>query len=277
MTTTTFPYTLVDGDLIPFKQAILPLAHPVFLTGFGVYESIQVDRGRPFHLQDHIERLKSSADMLSISLPPVAEMVDWGRMLPAALPPQTYSLQILAFGEAASAARVAFIPKPIRTYPPEYRTQGARAITFEGQRALPQCKSMNTLVNHLARLAAQEAGAVEAILTHHNELSEGARSNVFAVEAATQRLLTPPASKTLSGITKDVVIQIMQNTPYPVLEADIFADAPFSEMFITSTSMHVMPVTALNGRPVGDGRVGPVTRLASAKFEEYYAKHLAEI
>jgi len=274
MTPTSFAHALVDGTLIPFEQAVLPLAHPVFLTSFGVYESIQVDRGRPFHLHDHIERLKNSADMLSISLPPVAEMVDWGRKLLAALPPESYSLQILAFGDPASAVKVAFIPKPIRTYPPEYRTGGAKAITFEGERALPQCKSMNTLVNHLARRAAQEAGAVEAILTHRNRLYEGARSNVFVVEAASGRLLTPPAEKTLSGITKDGVIQVMRDTPPPVHEVDVAADTPFSEMFITSTSMHVMPITSLNGQPVGDGRIGLVTALASKNFEAYYAKHL---
>lgn len=276
MITTTFSHALVDGNLIPFGQATLSLAHPIFLTSFGVYESIQVDRGRPFHLQDHIERLKNSADMLSISLPPVAKMVDWGQRLLATLPPQSYSLQVLAFGDATSAVRVAFIPKPIRAYPPEYRTGGARAITFEGERALPQCKSMNTLVNHLARRAAQEAGAVEAILTHRDALFEGARSNVFAVEASTQRLLTPPAAKTLSGITKDVVIQVMQNTPHPVLETGILADTPFSELFITSTSMHVMPITILNGQPVGDGAVGPITRAAAIEFEKYYANKLAE-
>jgi D-alanine transaminase len=124
-------------------------------------------------------------------------------------------------------------------------------------------------------MAAQKASAVEAILTHQNELFEGARSNVFVVEATTNCLLTPPAGRTLSGITKDIVIHEMQDTPYPVQEATIFLDTPITEMFITSTSMHVLPVTILNGQRVGGGEVGPITKRAMERFAEYYTKYLA--
>ncbi len=270
-----FAYALINGVLIPYAQAQIPLTHPVFLTSYGVYESIQIDRGRPFCLRDHLERLLASAAMLGIALPPLDTLLDWATELINALPPDTYALQVLVLGgSTTNGSQIAFLPKPIRKYPSEYYTKGVGAITFEGQRAIPQCKSLNTLINHLARTAAQQQGAVEAILVHQNMLYEGARSNVFVVEAAAGRLVTPPAHKTLSGITKDVVFTVMKDTPYPVHEADVFADTPFAEMFITSTSMHVLPITSLNGKQVGDGKVGPITTMVAERFEKYYQDNL---
>lgn len=270
-----FQLGLVDGDIRRVEEITISLAHSVFLTSLGVYESIQVDQGRPFHLEDHLQRLCASAHLIDLHLPPVPEMLGWGETLIQRLPQSTYALQILVVGpeEPAYKPIIAFIPKPIRTYPPDFYRLGASAISFEGQRALPQCKSFNTLVNHLARMAAGKAGAIEAILTHNNELFEGARSNLFAVVGG--RLVTPSRIQTLSGITSDIVLQVMQNTPYPVSEGSIFLNSPLSELFITSTSMHVLPVTHFNGKKIGDGKVGPVTRMVMSNFEDYYANYLS--
>ena len=275
--TAPFPYALLNGELLPFERARLSLAHPVFLTSFGVYETIKVDRGRPFHLPEHLQRLQASARWLALPLPPLETLLAWGRALLRALPPASYTIRILALGDTPPDGEtlVVYLPVPTPTYPPDYYTGGAKAITFPGERALPRCKSLNTLINHLARRAARSQGAIEAILTHHGELHEGARSNVFVVEAETGRLLTPPEEKVLSGITRDIVIQVMQDSPHPVRQIEIPADTPIAEMFITSTSMHVLPITTLDGRPVGDGQVGPVTKQAMSRFDEYYTKTIA--
>ena len=271
-----FSHASLNGNLIPFDEAQVSLAHPVFTTSFGVYESIQVDKGRPFHLADHIQRLQNSADLIGIPLPAQETLRRWARALIQALPPASYSILILALGDSAGTqdTLVAFLPKPIRTYAPTLYAQGAAAITYPGQRAIPQCKSFNTLVNHLARVEARKQGALEGILTHNNELHEGARSNVFVVTADSNALLTPPADKVLSGITRDIVLQVMAESPTPVEERRIFTDTPLAEMFITSTSMHVMPVTTLNGQKVGNGQVGPITREAMRRFEQYYRRRM---
>ncbi len=273
-----FPIALVNGIVCPFDRATISLAHSVFLTSFGVYEAIQVDVGRPFCLRNHLQRLIISARWLSIELPPFDDLLAWGETLIRALPAESYALQILAIGATPTdPPLVAFLPKPIRTYPADLYATGATAITFEGERALPQCKSLNTLINYLARAEAQRQNALEAILISDGNYFEGARSNLFAVDAA-GRLLTPPAAKTLSGITKEVVISEMAMSPYPVVEGDIPLDVSLRELFITSTSMHVMPITQLNGQRIGDGRVGSVTKMAAERFEIFYRtamrKHL---
>ncbi len=265
-----FAHAVINGDLIPFDQATISLAHPVFLTSHGVYESIQVDTGHPFCLPNHLRRLIASAEWLAIDLPPLETLLSWAQRLIHTLPPQTYALQILAIAPTATKPLlVAFLPKPLRRYSAELYEKGAAAITFAGERVLPQCKSLNTLINHLARAEAQRRDALEAILVSDGMFLEGARSNVFVVDE-TGQLLTPPAEKTLSGITKEVVLAEMTKTDHPPLARDIPVDTPLREMFITSTSMHVMPITRLNGKPIGDGQVGEITKIAIARFEAFY-------
>lgn len=274
---TLFDIVLVNGEITPTPQAQLSLTHPVFTNSHGVYESIQIDQGHPFHLKNHLQRLQNSANIIEIPLPSLDTLLNWGLKLIKALPPVSYSLRILAIGQAEfeTTAIVVFFPQPTPQYSSQFYTQGASAITYEGQRAIPQCKSFNTLVNHLGRLAAKKVNVIEAILTEYGEMTEGCRSNLFVVEAGRNRLLTPPANKVVTGITRDVVIDVMQDTPYPVQEAEISWDMSLAEMFITSTSMHVLPITTLNGIKVGSGSVGKITRLAMERFEAYYQQYLA--
>ena len=166
-------------------------------------------------------------------------------------------------------------PEALRSYPDHLYRTGASAVLFEGQRALPACKSLNTLVNFLARRVATQAGALEGLLHHNGSLTEGARSNLFAVHQG--QLVTPPASEVLSGITRDIIVQVMQDTAHPVTEATLSTDLTrYDEIFISSTSMHVMPITRIDGQPIGAGSVGPVTSLAMARFETHYREVMAQ-
>ena len=135
--------------------------------------------------------------------------------------------------------------------------KGATAITFEGQRSLPQAKTLNTLVSFLAQRYARAAGVHEGLLHHDGHLTEGSNSNLFAVIDDT--LLTAPAQQVLSGVARDMVFHVAGQDGIPLRETDLqLSDLPrWDECFITSTSRHVMPLTAIDGRPVGDGRVGP--------------------
>jgi branched-subunit amino acid aminotransferase/4-amino-4-deoxychorismate lyase len=223
-------------------------------------------------LEEHLDRLLQSAAMVGLSLDPdVATLAQWFGQLNRLDPRATWRLTIIAIGavEAGVEPIVAMRPEPLRRYPAQFYQDGASAALYEGQRALPACKSLNTLVNFLARRAATEAGALEGLLHHNGYLTEGARSNLFAARQG--RLFTPPATEILSGITRDVILQVMVDTPYPVVEAPLPTDlALYDEIFISSTSMHVMPITHVDGQQIGLGLVGPITKLAMARFESHY-------
>lgn len=267
-----FNYAVVNGRRQPVNQARVSIFNKAIFASFGVYEAVKVDRGRPFYLEEHLHRLARSAELLEMDLGVGAPVLgQWFNQLKQIDPTATWRLVIIAFGsvEPGSQPIIAMRAEPLPTYPAELYRQGAAAVLYPGQRAMPACKSLNTLVNYLARRAATRAGALEGLLHHHGYLTEGARSNLFAVQQG--RLVTPPAAEVLSGITRDIIVQVMAGTPYPVEEAPLPVDLSlYEEIFISSTSMHVMPITRINGRPVGSGKIGPVTRLAMEKFAGHY-------
>jgi branched-chain amino acid aminotransferase len=267
-----FNYAILNGACIPQVQVQVSLFDQALLSSFGVYEAIKVDQGRPFHLEEHLQRLLKSAELLDLSLGvEVSTLVDLFNRLKQVDPQATWRLTIIGLGavEAGRQPIIAMQPEPLRSYPEHLYQHGARVVLYEGQRALPACKSLNTLVNFLARRAATRAGALEGLLHHAGYLTEGARSNLFVVRGG--QLLTPPAATVLAGITRDIIVQVMADTPHPVVEDSLSIDlSQYEEFFISSTSMHVMPVTEIDGQPIGTGQVGPVTRLAMARFATHY-------
>jgi branched-subunit amino acid aminotransferase/4-amino-4-deoxychorismate lyase len=269
-----FNYAVVNGERLPINQAHISLFNKAYYSSFGVYETAKVDRGRPFYLEDHLRRLHHSAGIIELPLAAgVPALAGWFEQLRQVEPLATWTLKIIALGalDAAESPLIAMQAEPLATYPAAFYESGASAILYEGQRHLPDCKSLNTLVNYLARRSATQAEALEGLLHHGGFITEGSRSNLFVVRQG--QLLTPPRHQVLSGITRDLIIQVMRDTAYPVVESPVAVDLSlYEEIFISSTSMHVMPITHLDGQAVGRGQVGPVTRLAMARFNQRYDK-----
>ena len=267
-----FEFAVLNGQLLPVEQAKIPVNNKALFASYGVYETIKVVQGQPFYGDEHLARLLASAALLELDLMVgMPALRDWFNTLADVDRAATWSLRILALGALNPGDRplIAMWAEPLPTYPDKLYRAGAAATLFAGQRPLPACKSLNTLVNFLARRAAQQAGALEGLLHHNGHLTEGARSNIFAVRQG--QLITPPAVDVLSGITRDIVFQVMRNSPHPVSEALLPVDVSlYDGFFISSTSMHVMPVTRIDGRPVGDGCVGPITREVMARFAVHY-------
>ncbi|NJN94708.1 MAG: hypothetical protein HC875_11750 [Anaerolineales bacterium] len=89
--------------------------------------------------------------------------------------------------------------------------------------------------------------------------------------------MTPPESDVLSGITRDIILHVMQDTAHPVTETPIPIDLSlYEEVFISSTSMHVLPITQIDGQPIGSGQVGPITRLAMVRFNQHYQQVMTQ-
>jgi len=273
---TIFNFAIFNGELLPIDQAKISIFNQAFFSSFGVYETVKVDQGRPFFLEEHLHRLQNSAEQLDLELNVDRRtLAEWVGKLRAVDPQATWSLKIIVLGttEPEDLPIIAMQPVPLPTYPAKMYRSGAAAILFEGQRVMPACKSLNTLVNYLARYRARQAGALEGLLHHNGYLTEGARSNLFAVQKGV--ILTPPTAEVLSGITRDVIFQVMARSPHPVIEAQLPTDLSlYEEVFISSTSMHVMPITTIDNRPVGNGRVGPITQIVMDRFNQFYAEYM---
>lgn len=271
-----FDFAIFNGQLLPVNEAKVSIFNQAFFSSFGVYESIKVDQGRPFYLMDHLCRLLESAQEIELELDiTIDTLAEWFNLLVGVDPAATWSLKIIVLGntEPVDQPIIAMQPVSLPTYSPELYRHGAAATLFEGERVLPACKSLNTLVNYLARHKARQAGALEGLLHHDGFLTEGARSNLFAVRQG--QILTPPTNEVLSGITRDVIFQVMADSRTPVHEARLPANLSlYDEVFISSTSMHVMPITQIDGRPIGGGQVGPITQTVMAGFEAHYRAYM---
>ena len=274
-----FNYVVVNGERMLAEQAQTAIFNDALLSSFGVYETVKIDQGRPFYLEDHLQRLHRSAEMIDLKLGvDVPTLARWFDRLIEVDRQASWGLRILALGALSPNrnALIAMQANPLATYPESLYHQGASAVLYEGQRAIPNCKSLNTLVNFLARTRATQAGALEGLLHHNGCITEGSRTNLFAVRAG--KLITPPESTILPGITRDIVLDVMRDTDYPVVEETISTDlSQYDEFFISSTSMHVMPITRIEGRPIGNGQVGPVTKITMVKFEAHYEQAIETV
>ena len=260
-----------NGVLVPPEEAVVSVFHPALCGAYGVYESMKIVGGSPFEEAAHLKRLACSAEILAFPLPADLETLHrWIAEVLAANGALACTLRLFVVGPENGGEAVAYLwPQPLAEYPSHYYTEGATALTFEGCRYLPQAKSLNSLVSFLAQRAARAAGVHEGLLHRDGCLTEGSNSNLFAVVDGA--VLTPPAPTVLSGVTRDIVIGLAAANGVPVREAPLaLAEiSRWDECFITSTSRHIMPVTLVDGRLVGTGLVGPVTRGLMALFEAY--------
>lgn len=280
-----YPTCYLDGAWLPLAEARISPLDRGFLFADGVYEVVPVHRGRPFRLREHLRRLDDSLRAIRIANP--HDTPGWAAVLGrlAAAAGARELLLYLQVTRGAEAGRNHLLPKDVTPtvfafaspYPvpsPTVIEQGLRAVTLEDIR-WDRCdiKSVALLGNILLRQEAAERGADEALLVRDGRLLEGSSSSVFLCSGGT--LVTPPNShRILPGTSRDAVLELADGW-LPRLVADIDARdiAGCDELWIASAGRGVLPVTTVDGQPVGTGRPGPL-------WEEMYSRlqrHLDDI
>jgi len=274
----------LNGEFIPREEAQISPEDRGFLFADGVYEVIRSYGGKLFQEDAHLRRLDHSLRSLRLqfadveALKPVLHrlITDNGLTTGQAL----VYLQITR----GAAPRLHAFP-PSGTPPTVYATasalvphreeqeQGIGVITVPDIRwARCDIKSIALLPNVLARQRAAEAGAEEAIFVREGVALEGATSNFFAVLGGAV-VTAPKSNYLLGGITREVVIELCRRLGIILQEAPVFEEelTKAQELFITSTRAEVTPVVRLNGRPVGTGGPGPITRRLQEAFRNLLA------
>jgi branched-chain amino acid aminotransferase len=273
----------VDGQLGDEQSARISVLDRGFLYGDSVYEVLRTYGGEPFALEEHMERLERSAELLAIPLPlSRQELVgEMRRTMEAAANAESYLRLIITRGGgpigldpalAVDPTRVIIVTE-LRTLPEQIYQRGVKIClvaagrSAEGQ--LPAgAKSGNYLTNLLALRIAKERGAHEALLLDaHGRICEGSSSNVFVVQGGTIR--TPPLEVgILEGITRRKVLELAHQQGRTVEEVHLAATdlQQAEEVFLTSTIREVLAVTAIDETQVGDGRPGPIATALRAAF-----------
>jgi len=276
----------VNGTIAPAEQAVVPVFDHGFLYGEGVYETLRTYRRQPFLFDRHMTRLRKSAAMMALDVPLTdREFLDRVEQTMAAHEgfDEAYIRILLTRGvgeltyslAACPTPTLVIIVKPLPVQPAPTFTDGIRVALVSIRRNHPDAlnpaiKSNNLLNNALAMQEAYRAGADEALMQNQaGEIAECSQSNVFVVRGG--RAFTPPLDAgLLPGITREFVLELMHDlgigggearlTPADALSAD--------EVFITGTTREVTPVVAIDGRAVGSGTPGPITRRLLERFRE---------
>jgi branched-chain amino acid aminotransferase len=276
----------LDGRLVPKEDAKISVYDHGLLYGDGVFEGIRVYGGKVFLLKEHVERLYESANSIRLTIPlskdamakaveetvatNIAGGVDVGYVrLVVTRGAGSLGLDI----RKTSHPMVIVIADTITLYPDDIYQNGMKLVTAATIRnhaaALsPRIKSLNYLNNILAKIEGTDAGSVEALmLNHKGEVAECTGDNVFIVKHGVLKT-PPPDAGILEGLTRNAVMQLARDAGYDVREATLLRHDIFTadECFLTGTAAEVIAVVSLDGRQIGDGKPGPVTRDLLERF-----------
>ncbi len=271
----------LNGEYFPAADARVSVFDRGFLLGDGVYEVIPAYAGNLFRLEHHLDRLQTSLDAIRLVNP--LSRKQWETLLNK-LVAHNYDTNLSVYLQVTrgAAARDHAFPQqteptvfamvnPIHPPASELYEKGVAAITVEDNR-WQRCdiKSISLLANVLLRQQAVDQQAAEAILIRNGRVTEGAASNVFAVVDGEIR--TPPKSHyILPGITRDLVLELAAEHAMPHCECDISESDLLhaSEVWCTSSTKEIVPVTRLNENKVGEGKPGPVWQKMNAVYREF--------
>jgi D-alanine transaminase len=280
-----YPTCYLDGVYMPLAEARVSPLDRGFLFADGVYEVVPVHRGRLFRLREHLKRLDDSLRGIRVANP--LDEAGWTAVLQrlAAQAGEPELLIYLQVTRGTEYGRNHLFPKDAKPttfafaspYPqPAAATleQGLRAVTLQDIR-WDRCdiKSIALLGNVLLRQEAADRGADEALLVRDGLLLEGSSSSVFLCVGGT--LVTPPNShRILPGTSRDAVLELAEGwLPFEICDVQVRDIAGCDEIWIASAGRGVLPVTTMDGEPVGSGRPGPL-------WSEMYARlqrHLDDI
>jgi D-alanine transaminase len=268
-----------DGQFLPKDEVRISPDDRGFLLADGAYEVVRVYQGRPFLMDEHLRRLRYSLGEVRISPPQVEEVPGVARELirrnDLAQGEASIYIQVTrgvaprkhAFPAEPTAATLYVTASPFVPRPEKWEKGVSVVLVPDTRWARCDIKSLALLPNVLASQAAAEQGAEEAVFVRDGLLTEGAHTNVCAVLDGV--LFTHPAThRILAGITRGLVLKLCAELGIPYREEAVGADAltAASEAMILGTTTEIMPVIEVDGRPVGDGRPGPVTRRLQGAF-----------
>jgi branched-chain amino acid aminotransferase len=275
----------IDGEYYPKSQAKISVFDHGLLYGDGVFEGIRAYKGVVFKLREHIERLYSSAKVIMLNIPLTKE-----EMINAVLETlrknnlqDAYIRLLVTRGVGDLGLDPRKCPKPtvivitdtIKLYSSEAKEKGIKALIVWVRRnpvdtVSHEVKSLNYLNSVLGKIEANIAGFDEAIcLDKNGHISEGVGENLFIVKNG--KLITPPSSiGLLVGITREVVIKLAEKLGYVVVERNITPTDLLTadEAFFTGTAAEITPIVQVNGRIIGKGKPGPITRSLMNEFEK---------
>jgi D-alanine transaminase len=270
----------LNGEYLPRERALVPVDDRGFVFGDGIYEVTRAVDGRLFELERHLRRLAQGLEALRIpaALPDRALVELHERLLAEndllegeatvyvqvtrGVAPRSHQFPVPAPRPTLFASASRFVPNLAA------QRDGAAAVTAPDIRwARCDLKTINLLGSVLAKQHAADHGVLDTVLLRDGFVTEGSHTNIMAVVDGELRT-APKSPYILAGVTRDVVLELARELGIAVREEPILHGelARLDELLLTGTTTDITPLVRLDGRNVGDGAVGPVTRALQAAF-----------
>lgn len=262
-------YCYFNGSVVDEKDASLSIQGIGTLRGFGVFDFFRMRNGKYTFLQDHLDRFEKSQQFLGlksiISQDEIKEALDtlkeWNKF-----PDSGFKLVLLGDGEEYDEV-LSPLFYVIHSNFENYKAPTYASVILEDYvREYPSIKTTNYFTSNLRHKKRVGAGAIDVLYHKNDLLSEASRSNLFIVKDG--RLLTPEKN-ILAGITRKNVLKIAPD----IIETHI-GDVSLSdlksadEVMLSSSLKEVCPIVEIDGKPVGNGKVGPISRKLNQRFQE---------
>ena len=275
----------LDGQYYDKDDAKVSVFDHGLLYGDGVFEGIRAYNGKVFRLAQHVARLYASAHAILLTIPmtqaEMCAMVEDSMKVNNLTDAYIRLVVTRGYGDLGldprkcPKATVFCIADAIQLWPKEQYERGLSMVTVPTpvnmpHNLSPQIKSLNYLAHILAKCEAINAGADEALmLDAAGSVAEGSGQNIFCVSGRLVR--TPPSyAGILRGITRAAVVELAKAAGFEVQETVVSRYDLYTadEVFLTGTAAEIVGVRSLDGRPIGSGKVGPVTKDLAARFHE---------
>ena len=278
MTTPAARWAILDGQRVPHDRATVHVSDLGLRRGYAVFEIFRVEQGVPLFLEDHLARLARSADAVGLPLPRGIDGVDADvHALLGANAPDVTAAQILLTGgpsdDGITFRQPTCIVTAMTVAPRATAPAGAKLITHRHTRELPEAKSTNYLTFMRLAAAMRAAGAIDVLYHDAVHAAECSRSALAIVQDGT---LVTRRDGVLASVSMRQLLAVARER-MPVEERTITLEElhDADEVLTTGSVRGVVPVNAIDGRPVGDGTVGPHARALFAAFAEHVDGYVA--
>jgi branched-chain amino acid aminotransferase len=275
-------YVYINDTFITEDKASLLVADLAIQRGYGIFDFFKTIGGKPVFLQDHLDRFYNSARKMHLNVgytPEELKSILAELMEKNGIPDSGIRLTLTggysADGYLLPARQNLIITQQHFLMDLNMDTKGIRVVTYDYQRQLAGMKTINYAMAIWLQPFIKENNADDVLYHHNGQVKEVPRANFFIVNE--QREVITAKSDVLPGITRKNILAL-KNLDFKVIERNFVLEElqTATEAFITSTTKHILPVLQIDGRPVGDGKAGKISRQLLASLVEKVKENLKE-
>ena len=261
-----YPYCFFDGKIIKSDRPLIKLNDIAILRGYAAFDFMRIYNDKPFQFKDHMTRFKNTSKAMGLKNQfSDIEIEKALNQLIKKNKDHNYQVRFILTGGETKNGLFPSVPifyilfEKMSDLSDSMYKKGAKLITHEYQRLLPEAKNSNYMQAVLLQKRRLKEKAVEVLYIHKNTILEATTSNIFLVKNS---ILYTPADNVLKGITRKLTLDIAKKLNIKVSEQEISITELYDadETFITATNKKILPIIQIDSKVIGDGKVGEITK-----------------